>query len=126
MSYEDDLDLIIDKRGDRPYICDNWQKRLSPNEYHVEESSSEHKDFFDRVTKKDKEPTEEDKKLIEEQKQTGESIDRAYKKEQLLRNNEKELSINDYRNILYRLPISEDIMEKLYRDIVKNNILDNL
>ena len=117
MSYEDDLDLIIDKRGDRPYICDNWQKRLSPKE---------HKDFFDRVTKKDKEPTEEDKKLIEEQKQTGESIDRAYKKEQLLRNNEKELSINDYRNILYRLPISEDIMEKLYRDIVKNNILDNL
>ncbi len=88
----------------------NEVERLSPDE---RRSPVELKEFFSR-----------DKKIEytipEEQEQTGKEIDEAYKRELLLRQNNKEFHISDYTKILYRLPIKNDVLENIYNDIINN------
>ncbi len=55
--------------------------------------------------------------ISKEQKQTGLEMDNAYKREQRLRNNRELYDINDYSQILYRLPISEEVMAKVFKDL---------
>jgi len=63
--------------------------------------------------------------IPEEQIITGKEMDNAFKREMTLRNNLKEFEIGDYSKILYRLPIREDVLEKIYDDLTKNNLLSN-
>jgi len=58
--------------------------------------------------------------IPEEQKQTGLEMDNAYKREQRLRNNPDLYDINDYSQILYRLPIREEVMDKIFKDLTSN------
>lgn len=65
------------------------------------------------------EPTEEDMKLMEEQKEIGKEIDSAYKREMELRNNPEQYPLNDFTKILYRLPITEKQREEIYNNLIK-------
>lgn len=67
----------------------------------------------------DYEPTEEDIKLMEEQKEIGREIDSAYKREMELRNNPEQYPLNDFTKILYRLPITECQREEIYNNLIK-------
>jgi hypothetical protein len=67
----------------------------------------------------DYEPTEEDIKLMEEQKEIGRDIDSAYKREMELRNNPEQYKLNDFTKILYRLPITENQREEIYNNLIK-------
>lgn len=87
-----DFDLCIDKRGD---------------------GSTGESDFFDRTKKIEFE-------IPKEQEETGKEIDNAFKREILLRNNPNDFQLSDYTKILYRLPIREDVMDKIYKDIINN------
>jgi hypothetical protein len=79
---------------------DEWQQRLSP------------------VTNK-RELTEEDKKIIKEQEETGKEIDKLYEYEKFLRENKKHIPIDDYRNILYYLPCDDETRKKIYNDLLE-------
>ena len=65
------------------------------------------------------EPTEEDMKLMEEQKEIGKEIDSAYKREMELRNNPEQYPLNDFTKLLYRLPITEKQREEIYNNLIK-------
>ena len=71
-------------------------------------------DFHDR-TKKVKFNIEEEQII------TGKEMDNAFIRELNLRNNIDEFDINDYTKILYRLPIRNDVLEKIHKDIINNN-----
>lgn len=64
--------------------------------------------------------TEEDKKLIEEQKHTGELMENVMNNERLLRHN-KELFNSDESLMLYRLPLSETQRKEIYNNLIKSN-----
>jgi hypothetical protein len=69
----------------------------------------------------DYEPTEEDIKLMEEQKVIGQEIDSAYKREMELRNNPEQYKLNDFTKILYRLPITDNQREEIYNNLIKES-----
>jgi hypothetical protein len=96
-----DLDLCIDKRGDIKI------EGLS--------GASGTVNFHDRKA-------EIKYEIPEEQKQTGIEIDNAYKREQMLRNNLDQFPMEDYSKILYRLPIRQDVLENIHKDIMNVNI----
>lgn len=72
-----------------------------------------------KVYKNDYEPTEEDLKLIEEQKEVGKDMDSAYKREIQLRNNPEQYPLNDFTKLLYRLPITDSQREQIYNNLIK-------
>ena len=72
-----------------------------------------------KVYKNDYEPTEEELKLIEEQKEIGKTMDSAYKREMELRNNPEQYPLNDFTKLLYRLPITENQREQIYNNLIK-------
>lgn len=72
-----------------------------------------------KVYKNDYEPTEEDLKLIEEQKEVGKDMDSAYKREIQLRNNPEQYPLNDFTKLLYRLPITDNQREQIYNNLIK-------
>jgi len=72
-----------------------------------------------KVYKNDYEPTEEDIKLIEEQKEIGKTMDSAFKREMELRNNPEQYPLNDYTKLLYRLPITDSQREQIYNNLIK-------
>lgn len=72
-----------------------------------------------KVYKNDYEPTEEDLKLIEEQKEVGQDMDSAYKREIQLRNNPEQYPLNDFTKLLYRLPITDSQREQIYNNLIK-------
>jgi len=72
-----------------------------------------------KVYKNDYEPTEEDLKLIEEQKEVGQDMDSAYKREMELRNNPALYPLNDFTKLLYRLPITDSQREQIYNNLIK-------
>ena len=72
-----------------------------------------------KVYKNDYEPTEEDLKLIEEQKEVGKDMDSAYKREIQLRNNPEQYPLNDFTKLLYRLPITDSQREEIYNNLIK-------
>jgi hypothetical protein len=63
--------------------------------------------------------TRKDKMLIEEQKETGKIMDHQYKREMFLRGNKEDFPISDFTKILYRLPLNEQQIEKLYNQIIE-------
>lgn len=77
-------------------------------------SKEEEEDFHDR-TKKVRFNIEEEQLI------TGKEMDNAFIRELNLRNNIDEFDINDYTKILYRLPIRNDVLEKIHKDIINNN-----
>lgn len=77
-------------------------------------SKEEEEDFHDR-TKKVRFNIEEEQLI------TGKEMDNAFIRELNLRNNIDEFDINDYTKILYRLPIRNDVLEKIHEDIINNN-----
>jgi len=85
-----------DKKNDK----DEWQKRLSPN------------------TNK-RELTEEDKKIIKEQEETGKEIDKLREYEKFLQQLTKEYSFEDYTNILYYLPCDDETRKKIYNELLE-------
>ena len=72
-----------------------------------------------KVYKNDYELTEEDLKLIEEQKEVGQDMDSAYKREMELRNNPEQYPLNDFTKLLYRLPITDNQREQIYNNLIK-------
>jgi len=72
-----------------------------------------------KVYKNDYEPTEEDIKLIEEQKEIGKTMDSAFKREMELRNNPEQYPLNDYTKLLYRLPITDSQRQQIYNNLIK-------
>jgi hypothetical protein len=72
-----------------------------------------------KVYKNDYEPTEEDIKLMEEQKEIGKDMDSAYKREIQLRNNPEQYPLNDFTKLLYRLPITDNQREQIYNNLIK-------
>jgi hypothetical protein len=65
------------------------------------------------------EPTEEDLKLMEEQKEIGQVMDSAFKREMELRNNPEQYPLNDFTKLLYRLPITDSQREQIYNNLIK-------
>lgn len=65
--------------------------------------------------------TKEDKKIIKEQKETAKDIEQFRKKEMLLRKHSKEYPIDDYTMLLYRLPLTENQMEEIHKNLLKEN-----
>jgi hypothetical protein len=65
------------------------------------------------------EPTEEDLKLMEEQKEIGQVMDSAFKREMELRNNPEQYQLNDFTKLLYRLPITDSQREQIYNNLIK-------
>jgi len=63
--------------------------------------------------------TRKDKMLIEEQKETGQIMDKQFKREMFLRQNKENFPISDFSKILYRLPLNEKQIEKLYNQIIE-------
>jgi len=63
-------------------------------------------------------PTEEDLKLIEEQKETGKIIESSFLRERELRNNPEKYPLDDYTKILYRLPITEEQRKIMYVNLL--------
>ena len=72
-----------------------------------------------KVYKNDYEPTEEDIKLMEEQKEIGKDMDSAFKREMELRNNPEDYPLNDYTKLLYRLPITDSQRQQIYNNLIK-------
>ena len=64
-------------------------------------------------------PTEEDLKIIEEQKETGKIIESSFLRERELRNNPEKYPLDDYTKILYRLPITEEQREIIYNNLIQ-------
>jgi len=112
-----------------------WKDRFSPNEYNslqdiIEETGEElEKEEEQRDLEKLREYeknnpkpvilTRKDKMLIEEQKQTGQIMDQQFKREMFLRQNKENFPISDFSKILYRLPLNEKQIEKLYNQIIE-------
>tara|TARA_R110000772_G_scaffold97604_2_gene196948 strand:+ start:1559 stop:1795 length:237 start_codon:yes stop_codon:yes gene_type:complete len=63
----------------------------------------------------------EKSEILEEQIETGREIDNAYMREVCLRSNPDEFSNGDFTKILYRLPIRQDVLDKIYTDIIADN-----
>jgi hypothetical protein len=63
--------------------------------------------------------TEEDKLQIQEQKELGKLIDNCVKREQMLVRNKK-LFHDDPSLFLYRLPINNEQMKKIHRNLIKS------
>lgn len=91
---------MTDNEDKEKKIKDEWDQRLSP------------------VSNK-RELTEEDKKIIKEQEETGKEIDKLYEYEKFLRENKKDIPIDDYRNILYYLPCDDETRQKIYNDLLE-------
>jgi D-hexose-6-phosphate mutarotase len=109
-----------------------WNNRLSPKEYCgleeikeevIEELEREERDLeklreYERNNPKPIVLTNQDKMIIEEQKETGQIMDQQFKRELFLRENKEDFPISDYTKILYRLPLNEQQIEKLYNQIM--------
>lgn len=110
----------IDKRGDCPQrvVLEPRSERQASAVIEGLSGASGSQDFHDRKA-------EIKYEIPEEQKQTGIEIDNAYKREQMLRNNLEQFPIEDYSKILYRLPIREDVLENIHKDIMNVNISMN-
>jgi len=99
---DEDLNLIIDKRGDKRSLKDEdkdeWQKRLSPVE--LKENKQYDEKFFN-----------DNEKII---KEIGAN-------ESMLRRNPEKF-LNDPSLFLYRLAVSDELRKKIYEDLIKENI----
>jgi hypothetical protein len=120
---------------------EEWHKRLSPNEYcGLEEIKQEIVEELEREEKRDLEKlreyektnpikyelTKKDKQIIKHQKKIGKDMDKAFKREQFLRNNKDTIPLTDYTKILYRLPLTEKQMKDMYVKILNDAENNNL
>jgi hypothetical protein len=110
-----------------------WKDRFSPNGYNSlqdiivetgEELKKEEQRDLEKLREYEKNNpkpvvlTRKDKMIIEEQKETGKIMDHQFKREMFLRNNKDDFPINDFSKILYRLPLNEEQIEKLYNNLI--------
>lgn len=64
--------------------------------------------------------TDEDKKIILDQKETGKIMDDMFKKEMFLRK-DPEFFKNDDSLLLYRLPLNKKQMKAIHKNIMKDH-----
>ena len=104
---------------------ENWNNRFSPLEEEDDDFLEEGRDLNEerkKITFKSKyKLTKEDKKIIKEQKETAKDMEQFRKKEMLLRKHAKEYPIDDYTMLLYRLPLTENQMEEIHKNLLKEN-----
>ena len=95
-------------------ICSN--RELSPHDEFAITVDDGKIDLVEERKKYKSKP--ENKVILPEQVETGKTLDSAFHKELMLRNNPQEFPIADYTKILYRLPLNEKQMEELHSKII--------